>query len=274
MAAQIHIARYDIASPLWSAPPITIAMLSDLHICEPWTPLSLIDRLADLIAREAPDLVLLVGDFLAEPRRGLRPAPAAAIAAGLSRIAAPLGVFACLGNHDWRDCPIARESGYRMTGIAAALENVGIAVLSNAASRLPGGAWLVGLDSQIGEGTTRAPRPKHDPARAVAGVPESASVLMMAHEPDVFLDSPPPLGRVALQLSGHTHGGQIGRLGMWLSPPSRYGRRLDYGLRRAAGRHLIVGAGIGYSTIPVRLGRPSEIVIARLRPEDPRRIWQ
>ena len=83
-------------------------------------------------------------------------------------------------------------------------------------------------------------------------------VLLLAHEPDIF---PRVSSRVALTLSGHTHGGQIRLPLIWPAfIPSRYGARFAYGHVVENDRHLIVSGGLGTSIVPARLGVPPEIV--------------
>ena len=86
---------------------------------------------------------------------------------------------------------------------------------------------------------------------------------MLSHDPDVFPFVP---ARVALTLSGHTHGGQVGiRYLRRPFVPSHYGERFVHGHVEEDGRHLYVSSGLGTSGIPVRLLRPPEVVILRLR---------
>ncbi|MEJ6393352.1 metallophosphoesterase [Gymnodinialimonas sp. 2305UL16-5] len=238
-----------------------MAVLTDLHICDPWSPLSALDHLVDQILVEAPDLILLPGDFLARNVIPSRFVPIEPIAEVLSRLQAPLGVYASLGNHDWRDCPIARANDYRFNGVQPALEAAGIPVLSNRGVSLTGSTWLVGLDSQQGIGRAKDPDPRHDLGSAFADVPDGASVILMAHEPDIFLDHDCP---AALQVSGHTHAGQINLFGWRPATPSRYGGRLAHGLHAEGDRRLIVSAGLGYSGPPVRFMAPPEWVMARV----------
>jgi uncharacterized protein len=78
---------------------------------------------------------------------------------------------------------------------------------------------------------------------------------LLAHEPDIFVQVP---DRVALTLSGHTHGGQIRVPLLWPHfSPSRY--RFAYGHIVERNRHMIVSGGLGTSIVPVRLGVPPEI---------------
>jgi predicted MPP superfamily phosphohydrolase len=89
-------------------------------------------------------------------------------------------------------------------------------------------------------------------------VTDDAPLILLAHEPDVVTRVP---SRVALQLSGHTHGGQVRVLG-W-SPVSPSGRRLAYGHLRM-NCDLVVSGGLGCSIVPFRLGVPPEIVLVTL----------
>lgn len=255
------VTRYDVVSALWSKPALRIAVLSDIHACGRWMPL---ERIAQIVAQTnalCPDLIALPGDFLVGPLIGKRPIAARAIAQTLATLCAPMGVYATLGNHDWADCPEAQACGFARSGVARALSQAGLRVLCNEAIRLPCGTYVVGLDSAIGHGSTLRPARKLDAKRAFADVPDDASVILLAHEPDFFLDQARP---VALQLSGHTHGGQIGALGIIATYPSRYWTRLDYGHKQIGERNLVISAGLGFGGVPIRAGRNSEITLVAL----------
>ena len=109
--------------------------------------------------------------------------------------------------------------------------------------------WIAG----VGDAFTR-------PAaitRALAPVPEGAPVIVLTHNPDLFVRVPP---RVLLTLAGHTHGGQVNLpvLGR-LIVPSHYGDRYAIGHVREEDRDLFVSPGIGTSIIPLRFRVPPEI---------------
>ena len=241
-----------------------VGVLSDLHICGRWSPLSALEEVIDQVMGQAPDIILLPGDFLMEKLFMARPVGASEIAACLSRMHAPLGVYASLGNHDWKDCSEAKSNGYTASSVTREFAKAGVPVLSNESTPLgETGAWLVGIDSQQGEGRVWRPSPKHDMKAAFRDVPHGASSILMAHEPDVFLSEPHD---AALQVSGHTHGGQV-KIGNWRPiTPSRYGGRLAHGLHSNADRHLVVSAGLGYSGVPLRLNMPPEVPIVDLAP--------
>jgi predicted MPP superfamily phosphohydrolase len=121
--------------------------------------------------------------------------------------------------------------------------------------------WLVGFDSQDGQTATARSAERHDPERSFADVPVGASVILMAHEPDYFAKGD---ARPSLQISGHTHAGQLNLFGWRPLTPSRYGGRFAHGLVSEAEGRLIVSAGLGYSGLPLRIGAPSEISVVYL----------
>jgi predicted MPP superfamily phosphohydrolase len=147
------------------------------------------------------------------------------------------------------------------------LERVGIPVYENDAVRLSkdGHAlWLAGLGDQMAFIRGRRKRAWRtfegvdDLSGTLAKVSDDAPVVLLAHEPDVFPRVPE---RVALTLSGHTHGGQVRVFGYSPMVPSRYGNRYAYGHMVEDNRHLIVSGGLGCSILPVRIGVPPEIVM-------------
>lgn len=82
-------------------------------------------------------------------------------------------------------------------------------------------------------------------------------MILLAHEPDIFPDVP---SRVALTISGHTHGGQVRLFGYSPVVPSRFGNRYAYGHVVEGGRNLVVSGGLGVAILPVRFGMRPEIV--------------
>ena len=91
-------------------------------------------------------------------------------------------------------------------------------------------------------------------------MPDGDPVILLAHEPDIMPRVPE---RVALVLSGHTHGGQVRLFGWSPVVPSRYGNRYAYGHVREQ-CDLIVSGGLGCSITPVRFGMPPEIVLVSI----------
>jgi uncharacterized protein len=223
---------------------LRLGVLSDLHAGAPHAGLGQIARAVERLNEEAPDVMLLLGDYIdAHPLWGGRLAPEQ-IARELARLEAPLGTYAVLGNHDWK------QGGDRMW---TALHNAGIEVLENRVMHT-GDIYVAGLAD------LRSRRP--DLPGALAGVPAGAPVVLLAHDPDVFPYVP---DRIALTLSGHTHGGQVA-VPVLRRPviPSRYGERYARGHIVEDGRHLYVTSGLGTSGLPVRLLAPPEVVVLEL----------
>jgi uncharacterized protein len=243
--------RSALELPRWPAHlnGLTLGVLSDLHAGMPHAGRPAIARAVARLNEAEPDAVLLLGDFLdAGPIWGARLAPDQ-IADELAALAAPLGIFAVLGNHDWK------RAGVRMW---LALASVGITVLENRAVEVqaPSGRFCV-----AGLADMRCRRP--DLPAALADVPPDLPAILLSHDPDVFPLVP---SRVALTLSGHTHGGQVA-IPVVRRPaiPSRYGERYARGHIVEHGRHLYVTSGLGTAGLPVRALAPPEVVILELR---------
>jgi uncharacterized protein len=224
---------------------LRVALVSDLHSGAPHVDGPRIERLVAEVNAHAPDLVLLLGDYIdPKVRFGSRVAPET-VAARLGALRAPLGVVAVMGNHDWEN------AGPQMRG---ALRAAGIPVLENDAMEARDGLWIAGVDE------TRFREPNIE--RALRDVPDGAPTILLSHDPDLFPQVP---DRVALTVSGHLHGGQVG-VPLIRRPfiPSRYGERYARGHVVEGGRHLYVTAGFGTTGWPVRLFAPPEVVILRL----------
>jgi predicted MPP superfamily phosphohydrolase len=216
---------------------LRIAALADFHACEPWMGVERIRAIVERTNALEPDIVLLLGDYVAGRNhlgRIVGRMPHDSWAEPLAGLRAPLGSHAVLGNHDWWDDPAAlrRDTGRPEAGLA--LERHGIRVYENNATRLEKDGhpfWLAGLGDQL----AFLPARRRDRARRVglddlpgtmAQIPEGAPAILMAHEPDIFPSVP---ARVALTLSGHTHGGQVRLFGYSPVVPSRFRNRYAYG---------------------------------------------
>jgi len=256
--------------PQWPADfPLKIAALTDLHACEPWMDL---ERIAEIVKRTnalGADMIVLLGDYVAGHRFVTGYVDSSEWAGALSGLRAPLGVHAILGNHEWWSDRAVQRTGQGVPAGRRVLEAVGIPVYENDAVRLTKGNnafWLAGLGDQIAFLPSRRRWPDRrigvdDLAGTLAKVTDNAPVVLLAHEPDVAVRVP---DRVALVLSGHTHGGQVRLFGWSPVVPSRYGNRFAYGHVRER-CDLIVSGGLGCSIVPFRLGVPPEVVLVTLR---------
>ncbi|MEP2146697.1 MAG: metallophosphoesterase [Paracoccaceae bacterium] len=258
MAGPPHLKSYHVMSDTWNGPKLSIAVMADLHVVAPWTSLTALSRTAELVNTLNADIIVLAGDYLAEAKLPGNRATATQIFDALSALDAPLGVFAVLGNHDWADCEKAKKSNYTENSVVDALQKSSFHLLQNSnqmIEHMGANFWIVGLDSQH-----PAPgRPQivhHDPDRAYEGVPDGADSILVAHEPDYFAAQD---HRSALQISGHTHGGQANLFGWRPIVPSRFGARYAYGHFVDENRQMIVSGGMGYSGVPMRIGQPPEV---------------
>jgi uncharacterized protein len=263
--ARLRVTRYDIQPPQWPADfQLRIAAVADLHACDPWMSLAHIQAIVDHTNALNADVIVLLGDYVAGHRQVTRFIPASEWAPVLAGLQAPLGVHAILGNHDWWEDKTVQREGRGSTVARRALEAVGIPVYENDAKRLSKDGrpfWLAGLGDQLAYLPARRFRPVRrigvdDLAATLAKVTDDAPVVLLAHEPDIAMRVPE---RVALQLSGHTHGGQVRLFGWSPVVPSRYGNRLAYGHTRT-NCDVVVSGGLGCSIMPFRLGVPPEIV--------------
>jgi uncharacterized protein len=265
-AFRLRVQRYTPKLRSWPGDlSLKVAALADIHVGEPHMPLSRVEEIVAVTNALAPDLIVLLGDYVAGHRFITRHVGMAELAPKLAVLTAPLGVFAILGNHDWWDDPIAQRLRRGPPVAARALERAGIPVLENAAVRLTKSGrpfWLFGLGDQLafirGRGRYEG---VHDLSGTLARATDDAPAILLAHEPDIFPEVP---DRIALTLSGHTHGGQVRLFGHSPMVPSRYGNRFAYGNVVENGRQLIVSGGLGTSILPVRFGVPPEILLVTI----------
>lgn len=232
---------------------LSLVHITDLHLGVFTGPRE-IGAVIDQVDRLRGDLVVITGDILDHNPRHVPEAMRA-----LARLEARGGVHAVLGNHDHYTGASAVARGLRAAGIRAHVN--GSVALGPGGAR-GRGLILAGVDDVMAPrlGTGVGP----DLAAALRGRDPDDPVLLLAHNPVVFDDS---RHRVALQLSGHTHGGQINALDVT-------SHILPYvaGLYRRDGATLFVSRGIGTTGPPVRVNAQPEVVRVALtgRPVAPR----
>lgn len=245
--ADPEVRRAEVVLPGLAADmQVRIALIADIHIGTRAMDEARLSRIVDQVNALRPDLVLIAGDFI----EGTTPGSAAGLAGGLvgplSRLSAPLGSVAVLGNHD------------HQTGEAAvreAMRRAGVTVLANEAI-VRGPLAVGGVDDDWShhadiDRTMRAVRATGRP------------FVMLTHSPDIAPDLP---ADATLLLAGHTHCGQARLFGHVLAPEvSRYGDRYRCGLIREGGRTVIVTAGLGTSGYPFRLNVPPDLWLVTVR---------
>ncbi len=149
----IHLAHHRPHPAAWPiGQRLTVAALADLHCGSVHMPLARVEEIVDATLALKPDVIVLLGDYICRQERNVHGVAPAQWASALARLAAPLGVHAILGNHEYWDDPALRRDRQAMPFARAALEAAGIPVLANRAIRLGEGTnafWLAGLDSQL-----------------------------------------------------------------------------------------------------------------------------
>ncbi len=222
----------------------TLLQMTDQHLY-PLTQPSLIKKSIAIANSLNPDLVVLTGDYVWQDLEAID--ELAPILAGLD---AKYGVFSTLGNHDyWLDADV----------ITTTLEAAGLPVLVNQGLSIKhgkGSFYLAGLD----DGWSGNP----DLDATLEGAIHGDPVILLCHEPDLA-DRYALDGRVSLQLSGHSHGGQIRLPGLGALILPYLGRKYDIGLYKVDEMLLYTNRGLGVISEPVRYNCPPEITQFELR---------
>jgi predicted MPP superfamily phosphohydrolase len=221
-----------------------IVQLSDFHLGT----LLAGSHLSTIIERTnslEPDLIAITGDLVSFNAEKY----ASVLVESLSKLSAPSGVFSVLGNHDhWTDAAVVRRI-YKDSHIIE-LHNEAHLIQRNSAQ-----LYIAGIDDY---------RSQMDDLNGVlTALPANVPAILLAHEPD-FAEISSRSGRFALQISGHSHGGQIllPLIGSLFLP--RYGRKYPSGMYRINGMLLYTNRGLGTSWINIRYNCPSEITIFEL----------
>jgi predicted MPP superfamily phosphohydrolase len=248
---RLVVRRVDVDVP--DLPPgfdgLRIAQLSDLHV-GPHIPRRFLERVVRTTQKLEPDLIAVTGDLIDD-----RAEDVGVYAKKLGALTAPLGVYMIPGNHDvyagWEEV----EDALRAAKLGTVMVNEAVTV-----RRGEDEIVLVGTGDPAG-GRRGSSRAAPDIDRAMANVPEDATVIAFAHNPALW----PKLAEhgVALTLSGHTHWGQFAlpRLGWSLASPF---------LEHAMGAHIMdeaqlyISPGTGYWGIPFRIGASPEVTLVTL----------
>jgi len=294
--AEVQLDRFTMEVDRPGLPPdgIVVLHLSDFHFrAGGRVQARKIARLKQLLAGERYDIVALTGDLIHD---------AAGLPAALSLIESlrpQMGAYSCRGNHDyaeysvwgvfghtWREAEgagglslgdllgaarrlvdfarkVLRNELVRlpvafndMAALDAGLLSAGVRPLLNTSVQVDGAElWVAGVDD-LTEG-----RP--DLRTALAGVPDEPPLILLAHNPDIWLDA--RVIAADLVLSGHTHGGQVRLpvLGVAHTQGTHLSRQRPAGWFERGGTRMFVSRGLGES-IPLRLGVRPQVALIRL----------
>jgi len=255
-----ELVRVEIALPRLPAAfdGFTIAQLSDFHYDDVFTVVP-IRRAIEIVNGLHPDVIVLTGDFVTLPlfpHHDSSPSARTAVPCAklLAELSSKLGAVAVLGNHD-----VGTDPGF----VTEALKSHGIQVLRNRSQVMERDGtrlWLCGLDSV-------ETHPNIE--RALLTVPTNEPVILLLHEPD-FADEASRYP-VDLQLSGHSHGGQIWFPGIGAPWLPRHGRKYPRGLYTVRTLPLYTNIGVGTIRLPVRLNCTPEVTLFTLRAGDANR---
>lgn len=247
------VVRKEIALRRWPErmAGFTIALLSDFHY-DPYFSVHPLRAAVGIVNDLRPDLIVLTGDFASVPLIGNHLTGARHVepcAQMVGQMRAPYGLSAVLGNHDMDTDPSRVTTALRQNGIRV-LRNQSLPV-EKEGSRF----WLAGIDDLLGRTA--------DLSATLHGIPSDEATVLLAHEPDYadYVASHP----VDLQLSGHSHGGQIR---IPLLPPLYLpvlGRKYIWGKYQIRDLTLYTNPGLGTIAIPVRLNCAPEITLLTLR---------
>jgi uncharacterized protein len=223
-----------------------IASIADIHLDE-WRNARRFEEVIDLINRQQPDLVAIIGDLFSYEVDGL----SQQMIAALNKLRPKDASVAVLGNHDhWVGAAAVRQ----------VLEQGNVIDLSNDVLTLNKGRatlHVAGVDSVMSR--------RHRLDTVLKKLPPLGPAILLAHEPD-FADVSSATGRFSLQISGHSHGGQ------WIvpgiGPPIRglYSRKYPLGRYRVGDMTHYTNRGIGTSIIRLRINCPPEITVFTLTP--------
>jgi predicted MPP superfamily phosphohydrolase len=263
----LELTPYALTPPSWpGALKLRIAVIADIHACEPYMSAARVRSICKLANSLNPDVTVILGDFNGGHNFVTAPVMPEQWGEAVSILKAPLGVYSILGNHDWWHGPIPKMRGDEAESVRRALRHANIKLLENDAIQLNKDGqdfWLLGLADQLSYRVSRGVYRGTDKLEAtLSAVKDDAPIVLLAHEPFVF-DRVPK--RVSLTLCGHTHGGQV-NLPIIGAPfaESRFGKNHIYGHIVEDGRDMIISAGLGTSILPARFGRPPEVVVVDL----------
>lgn len=235
---------------------LRLVQISDFHLGQ-WIDKERLDHIFSLALEQKPDYFLLTGDYL-EYRPYGAPNEWATyeenlnlIRSSFSQLSAVCPTVAVLGNHDHK---------IYAGSIEDSLTAAGVKVLRNSEITIRRGnalLHLAGLDD-VSQKMDRLDT-------LMSSLRDDAAAILLAHEPD-FADVTAATGQFDLQISGHSHGGQI--VLPFIGPPMlpELGRKYSSGLYHISGMLLYTNRGVGVTTVNARFNCRPEITVFTLQP--------
>ena len=252
-AREVETRRVEVRSVELTLPRLApefdgyrIVQFGDLHL-DDWSRPERLHRIVEKVNEQRPDLVAITGDFGSYSAREF---DANRLIEALRGLRARDGCVAILGNHDYlTDVKLVRRC----------IREGGVEELINSVRTLRRGAaalHVAGIDDVM-EGNSRLDL-------VLRELPEEGAAILLAHEPD-FADVSSATGRFDLQLSGHSHGGQVAvpLLRRLVLPP--FSQRYTRGLYEVRGMTQYTNRGIGFVHARLRFLCRPEITVFTLR---------
>jgi predicted MPP superfamily phosphohydrolase len=252
-AREVETRRVEVKHVMLTLPRLApefdgyrLVQIGDLHL-DDWTKPERLRAITEKVNEQRPDLVVITGDFASYSAEQL---DAQRLIGALRALRARDGCVAILGNHDYlTDVKLVRRC-IREGGVRELINDVHTLKRGDAALH------VAGIDDVM-EGRSRLDL-------VLEKLPESNAAILLAHEPD-FADVSAASGRFDLQLSGHSHGGQIGvpLLRRLVLPP--FSQRYIRGLYEVGGMILYTNRGLGFVHLRLRFLCRPEITVFTLR---------
>jgi uncharacterized protein len=220
------------------------AQVSDLHI-NSWFNRTHLEHVVDLVLAQKTDLVFITGDFLTHGQD--RELSFQELYPPLRRLASSLPVFSVLGNHDYYD----RSSRPLMS----LLKEIGVLDVTNSMQTYERGGDTLNI---AGVGTYTTHTMRLDLVDDL--VPQDAAAILLAHEPDIVRFTR-KLGKFGMQISGHSHGGQISLPLIGPIELPEEGTKYPAGLYSLGDILLYTNRGVGMTHLPIRMNCPPEITV-------------
>ncbi len=244
-ARSIRVRSFDLKLPSnCGRGELNLVFISDLHLGRMVGRDHLV-RVVETIDSLKPDLIILVGDIVDEGMGKLSEMGALEV---LSRLQAPLGVYAVTGNHEY------------LVGAEEVVEYIsrsGVVFLRDSSVKLEGGFTLVGREDFYRE--WKAEKGRKSFSELMRGVDRDCPVILISHQPPLRGEA---LGDgVDILLSGHTHAGQLFPFN-WLTG---FFFEVSSGYYRKGRTHVYISAGAGTWGPPVRVGNVPEVVQLLIR---------
>ena len=230
-----------VHKPAGNLDSLRIAVVGDLHLG--W----MINRqhtkrFVDLIMAQEPDLILFVGDIIDAQ---IKPILDERMDEELARLSAPLGVFSCTGNHEYR---------YDAEEKIQLLNDAGITILRDSAVCIDSAFYVVGREDRVILNRKSTERLLSD-----QGVDRSKPVIVLNHTPDNLAEEADAGADIALY--GHTHHGQAfpGNIATQII------FEVAHGYKKKGNTHVYVTSGIGLVGAQYRIGTVSEMVMMTVK---------